>query len=189
MNISVGGNRADRGTEARHVGAAQEGLGVSAAALSRELRAVGVRRLQGFQARRSWSAATAATSIARRSRSILRMAAANGFGRVLVGRGGIAVHAGRILRHPQARRASAASSCRPATIPAGRTAISASSTTSATAARRRSGSPRRSIARHQDDPRVPHRSTRRTSTSTGSEQQRSATWRSRSSIRSPTTPR
>ncbi len=61
-----------------------------AAALRRELRPGDLRRARGQQRpARSSSAVTGATSTARRSRSILRMAAANGFGRVLVGRGGL----------------------------------------------------------------------------------------------------
>ena len=55
---------------------------------------------------------------------ILRMAAANGVARILVGKGGI-------LSTP------AASSCRPATTPADRTVTSASSITAAMAALRR----------------------------------------------------
>ena len=54
------------------------------------------------------------------------------------------VDAGRLATSSASTRPLAASSCRPATIPAGRTAISASSTTSAMAARRRRRSPRRS---------------------------------------------
>ena len=52
--------------------------------------------------------------------------------------------AGRLATSSASTRRSAASSCRPATIPAGRPRTSASSTTSATAARRRRRSPRRS---------------------------------------------
>ncbi len=66
----------------------------------------------------------------------IRMAAANGFARVVVGQGGIlsTPAASNVIRQ---RKAWAAWSCRPATIPAGRTKISASSTTSPTAAPRR----------------------------------------------------
>ena len=77
------------------------------------------------------------------------------------------VDAGRDPRDPQEPRRSAASSCRRATIRAARPRTSASSTTSATAAPRPSGSPRRSS-------RAPRRSTstasstRPTSTSTRS---------------------
>ena len=69
---------------------------------------------------------------------------------VMVGQGGIlsTPAASHVIRRYEAR--SAASSCRPATIPAGRTAISASSTTSATAARR----PRRSPTRSSRTPRA-----------------------------------
>jgi phosphoglucomutase len=48
------------------------------------------------------------------------MAAANGFGRVLVGQGGILVDARRFPHHPQDTRLSAASCSRRATIPAAR---------------------------------------------------------------------
>ena len=82
----------------------------------------------------------------------IAMAAANGFGQVMVGQGGILSTPAASPRHPQATRRSAASSCRPATIPAGRTRISASSTMSAMAARRRKRSPTRSS-------RAPRRST------------------------------
>ena len=77
----------------------------------------------------------------------IRIAAANGFGRVVVGQGGILSTPAASALIRKLRRLSAASSCRPATIPAGRTATSASSTTSATAARRRRRSPTRSSPR------------------------------------------
>ena len=76
--------------------------------------------------------------------TVVRMAAANGFGRVLVGPGRHPVDAGRLRASSASSAPSAASSSRPATIPAGRTATSASSTMSATAARRRRRSPTRS---------------------------------------------
>ena len=95
-------------------------------------------------ARRWSSAATGGTTTARRSRSSIQIAAANGFGRIVVGQGGIlstpAVSAlirahRRLWRHhpvgePQSRRPARA--------------ISASNTISAPAARRRRRSPTRS---------------------------------------------
>ena len=74
--------------------------------------------------------------------NVIKIAAANGFGRILVGKGGIlstpAVSTSFARSTPLA-----ASSFRRATIPAARTAISASSTISAMAARRPKKSPRR----------------------------------------------
>src|SRR6478752_2605184 len=73
----------------------------------------------------------------------IKMAAANGFGKVMVGRGGI-------FRPPPRRilfansRPSAASCSPPPTIPAARPRISASSTMPPMAARRRKRSPTRS---------------------------------------------
>ena len=78
---------------------------VPAAGLPRELRAVDLRRRSRLRRRRRWcSAATAATSTTAPSRPSLRMAAANGFGRVLVGQGGILSTPGGQLRDPQPRR-------------------------------------------------------------------------------------
>ena len=74
--------------------------------------------------------------------TIIRMAAANGFGKVMVGQGGILSTRRRRTLSATIRRL-AASSCRRATIRAGRRAISASNTTSAMAGRRRRRSPMR----------------------------------------------
>ena len=57
-------------------------------------------------ARPSSSAATAAISIARRSRWSLKIAAANGVGRVMVGRGGHSLHACRLGSHSRESQAS-----------------------------------------------------------------------------------
>ena len=80
------------------------------------------------------------------------MAAANGFGRVLVGQRRPALDAGRLQRDPQARKAFGGIILSASHNPGGPTATSASSTTSATAARRPRRSPRRSS-------RAPRRST------------------------------
>ena len=74
---------------------------------------------------------------------IVRIAAANGFGRILVGRGGIRRRRRRAASSGSAAR-SAPSSCRRATTRAAPTAISASSTTPQRAAPRPRRSPRRS---------------------------------------------
>ena len=73
----------------------------------------------------------------------IRMAAANGFGRVIVGRGGIlsTPAASHMIRK---RGAIGGLSCPPATIPAVPTRISGSSTTSPMAAPRPRASPTRS---------------------------------------------
>ena len=76
---------------------------------------------------------------------ILKMAAANGYGRVVVGRQASSLLPPRRISSDCARRA-AESSCRPATIPAARKAISASNTTSPTAGRPRRTSPTPSSA-------------------------------------------
>ena len=73
--------------------------------------------------------------------TILRMAAANGFGKVLVGRKGL-LSTPALSAVIRKHAASAASSSQPVTIPVGRTATSASSTTSPTAALPRRKSPR-----------------------------------------------
>jgi phosphoglucomutase len=75
--------------------------------------------------------------------TILRMAAANGFGRILVGRRGIlsTPAASCVIRKRAAFGGIVLSASH---NPGGPTAISASSTTPATAGRRRSGSPKRS---------------------------------------------
>ena len=67
------------------------------------------------------------------------------------------VDAGRLATSSASAGPSAASSCRPATIPAARTAISASSTMSATAARRRRRSPTRSSPAPRRSPAIKHR--------------------------------
>ncbi len=74
--------------------------------LPRELRAGDVRRgcPRRSAGRRWWWAATAATSTARRSRSSCAWPPRNGFGRVLVGQGGILSTPAASLRDPQARR-------------------------------------------------------------------------------------
>ena len=142
-----------RRPEARHLRPAQEGAGVPAAELCRELHPVGVRlarRLQGQDAGD------------RRRRPLLqprghperhphgrRQRLRQGDRRA----GRHPVDAGRLQRHPQIQGVRRHRSCRPATIPAGRTRISASSTISAMAARRRRRSPTRSS-------RAPRRSTR-----------------------------
>nr|WP_262422844.1 hypothetical protein [Brevundimonas denitrificans] len=66
--------------------------------------------------------------------TVIRMAAAHGFGRVLVGQGGCCRPRRRRIWCGGMRR-SARSFCRPATIPADRTAISASSSTAPRASR------------------------------------------------------
>ena len=130
-----------------HLRPAQEGRGVPAAELPRELRPVDLRR-----ARPASPAATLVVGGDGRFhnddaiQTIVRMAAANGFGRVLVGRARHPVDAGGELRDSQARRVRRRSSCRRATTRAAPTATSASSTTPPTAARRRRSSPRRSGA-------------------------------------------
>ena len=75
---------------------------------------------------------------------VVKIAAANGFGRIVDRQGRHPVDAGGLGAHPRTSAPLAASSCRRATIPAARTATSASNTTSATAARRRRRSPTRS---------------------------------------------
>ena len=72
--------------------------------------------------------------------TVIGIAAANGFGRVIVGRADCCRRR-RPRTSSASTRPSAASSFPPATTPADRTAISASSTTSATAARHRRRSP------------------------------------------------
>ena len=158
-------DQALRRPEARHLGPAQEGPALPAA----ELRA----RTSSSRSSTAWRASPGKTLVIGGdgryyNREViqiaLKMAAANGFGRVLVGR------AASSRPPPPATSSasttpSAASSSRPATTPAARPRTSASSTTSATAARRPSGSPRRSTP-------APRRSTstasstRPTSTST-----------------------
>src|SRR3984885_15293060 len=144
---------------------------------------------------------------------VVKIAAANGFGRILVGKAGILstpavsaliralkAYGGIILsashnpggphgpppprlRPPPLKMLAAESSCGRATIPAARTAISASSTTSEPADPPRRMSPRRSSAIPRRSP--PTRSpTPLTSTSIASGRPMSRGWRSRSSIRS-----
>ena len=108
----------------------------------------------------------------------IRMAAANGYGRVIVGRNGI-------LSTPAAsnliRQRGAAG--RRATIPAARTAISASNTISPMAARRPKASPPRS-SRRQRRSRPIGSSRRLPRASTSWARSISATWWSRWSTRS-----
>ena len=126
----------------------------------------------------------------------IRMAAANGYGRVIVGRNGIlstpaasnlirqrgaAGRGASAAQHPAKRRA--ASSCRRATIPAARTAISASNTISPMAARRPKASPPRS-SRRQRRSRPIGSSRRLPRASTSWARSISATWWSRWSTRS-----
>ena len=91
---------------------------------------------------------------------VAKIAAANGFGRIMIGKGAI-------LSTPAVSALSAESSSRPATIPAARTAISASNTISPPA-----GPPRRRSRTRSSNAPSPSRptgsSTRRISTSTAS---------------------
>ena len=111
----------------------------------------------------------------------IRMAAANGYGRVIVGRNGIlsTPAASNLIR----QRGAAGSSCRGATIPAARTAISASNTISPMAARRPKASPPRS-SRRQRRSRPIGSSRRLPRASTSWARSISATWWSRWSTRS-----
>ena len=68
---------------------------------------------------------------------VVKIAAANGFGRIVDRPGRHSLDPRRLGADPRASAPSAGSSCRRATIPAARKAISASNTTSAPAARRR----------------------------------------------------
>ena len=159
-----------------------------AAALSRELRSVDLStRSRAFRARRWSSAATAAIFNREAIQIVIKIAAANGFGRIVVGQGGIlstpAVSA--LIRTP---RPSAASSSRRATTPAGRGDFgikynignggpAPEKLTDAIFARTKT------ISRLQD----PRRARRRPRHD--SARSRSGGMRSRSSIRSPTMPR
>ena len=104
------------------------------------------------------------------NREVIQIVAHDGRGqRLRPGHGRAGRHpvdAGRLASSSASTRPSAASSCRPATIPAARTAISASSTISAMAARRRRRSPTRSSPAPRRSPSYQHRRHRRTSTST-----------------------
>ena len=55
---------------------------------------------------------------------VVKIAAANGFGRIVIGKGGHSLDSGGLRADPGDSTPSAASSCRQATIPAGRKAIS-----------------------------------------------------------------
>ena len=105
----------------------------------------------------------------------------------LVGRGGILSTPAASLRHPQAPAPSAASSSRRATIRAGPTAISASSSTPPTAARRPRRSPRRSSRARKQITRYRIVDAPDVDLDRLGDDARSATRRSRSSIRSPIT--
>ncbi len=119
--------------EARHLGPAQEGPGLSAAALCRELRPVDLRQPRGLPGRHPRARRRRALSQPR-GRSDRPQDGGGQRLRPGDGRPGRApLDAGRLLRHPRAAGPSAGSSCPPATIPAARTAISASSTISAMA--------------------------------------------------------
>ena len=130
------------------------------------------------------------STTARRSRSILRMAAANGFGRVLVGQGGMLSTPAASLRDPQARGAFGGiilSASHNPGGPDGDFGIKYNIGNGGPAPEKITEA---IFAHTKSDPRIPDRSTRRTSTSTASATQTLGRHDGRGrSTRWPTTPR
>ena len=90
-----------RRPEARHLGPAQEGAGLPAAELCRELRPVDLRRARRLQGQDAGDRRRRPLLQREVIQTAIRMAAANGFGKVMVGQGGILSTPAASPRHPQ----------------------------------------------------------------------------------------